>query len=476
MKRKVYISFLLTAILILIGINSSLAQNSVQYDGIQMNSINSSSVAMAPWFIETIDSPTDVGQHVSAAIDPNDGKTCISYYDAENKDLRMARYVGSGGNCGPDGSWMCELVDSQGDVGQYNSTASCPSENGVFLDVTYYDATNGALKYAGGSCDQNGCTYTTHTIDSGNPNIFAYKGQHTSVKFDSKGTPHIAYHRSSGFPSDALLYARWVGNGAGNCGEGDVAGDWQCDVLHEADNIGWYTSLDIDGEDRPTIAYSDADGKYPWVASFTGSGGNCGPNFNWNCWRVDQSSLDTGKYISLYVEDDGQAHIAYYNETDGTLEYAKWVGSGGNCGVNIATSIKEWQCEWIDDMGASLNPPMGISIAEDAAGYPIIAYQDASEDPAQGTLKLAGPHAAVDPNTVPNCGPQALFYLWYCDVIDPGPSFYDSEAGSVSLVMNSTGLATIAYHELDSYAFPSQGNLKVAYQRLQLFLPLTLKD
>jgi hypothetical protein len=46
----------------------------------------------------------------------------------------------------------------------------------------------------------------------------------------------------------------------------------------------------------------------------------------------------------------------------------------------------------------------------------------------------------------------------------------------IDIAEDPAGYPIIAYHELDSYAFPSQGNLKVVYQRLQLYLPLTLKE
>jgi hypothetical protein len=129
----------------------------------------------------------------------------------------------------------------------------------------------------------------------------------------------------------------------------------------------------------------------------------------------------------------------------------------------------EWQCDEIDDMGTSLTS-MGVALAEDGAGYPIIAYQDGSDDQALVALQVARPHVALDPNTVPNCGPQDLFLIWYCEFIDGGGSYTD-EAGSVSLALNSAGLAPIAYHELYSYQFPPEGNLKVAYQRLNRHTP-----
>jgi hypothetical protein len=50
--------------------------------------------------------------------------------------------------------------------------------------------------------------------------------------------------------------------------------------------------------------------------------------------------------------------------------------------------------------------PLGVSIAEDAASYPIIAYQSAS-----GSLNVARPLAALGlPAGGGNCGPENLFY------------------------------------------------------------------
>jgi hypothetical protein len=498
MKRQICIGLALSATLVALGMIPGLARGSQYNQDWAVISANTTSPASAPWFIDTVDSATDVGRHVSVAIDRESGMTFISYYDATSGDLRLARYAGSGGNCGPNDAWICETVDSNGDVGQYNSIATTsiivapvtsggednvgqydpiatyPSVRGAWLFISYYDATNGALKYAEGSCTLSSCSLATYTIDSGNPAINVFKGLHTSVKQDWSGAYHIAYQYYGDSSAEAQLYAYWVGDGSGNCGEGSVAGDWQCDSIYNDDGVGLYASLDLDGDNDPSIAFYDADNGYPWVATYTGADGNCGPTDSWYCRSVHQPTLDTGEYVSLYVEDSGLPHIAYHNVTSGTLEYAKYVGSGGNCGFSSQSMKHEWQCDEIDDMGTSLTP-MGVSIAEDGAGYPIIAYQDASEDQTPAALKVARPHVALDPNTVPNCGPQDLFLTWYCESIDGGGAYTD-EAGSVSLAVNSAGLATIAYHELDSYPYPTEGNLKVAYHRLQVFLPLALKN
>jgi hypothetical protein len=476
MKRQICIGLVLSATLVVLGMRSGLAQESQYNEDWAVIRANTTSPASAPWFIDTVDSVRDVGRHVSVAIDPGSGMTFISYYNkAEGGCLYLARHVGSGGNCGPNHDWNCQLLDSFGIVGEYNDIATYPSGNGVRVIVSYYDFTFGALKYVDGYAEGPAFSWSTHTIDTGNPGNGVYKGLHTSVKFDSAGVPHIAYQYYGDASAEAQLYAYWVGDGTGNCGEGTVAGDWQCDVIYNDDGVGMYASLDVDGSDRPHIAFYDADDGYPLVAAYIGGGGNCGPGDSWYCRKVHRPTLDTGLYVDLYVEDSGLEHIAYYNAISDTLEYAEWVGSGGNCGFNSLSMKYEWQCDEIDEMGTSLTA-MGVGIAEDAAGYPIIAYQDASDIMAPAVLRVARPHAALDPNVVPNCGPEDLFLTWYCELVDRGESSEVDEASSVSLAVNSAGLATIAYHELNSYPYPPEGYLKVAYQRLQVFLPLALKN
>jgi hypothetical protein len=120
-------------------------------------------------------------------------------------------------------------------------------------------------------------------------------------------------------------------------------------------------------------------------------------------------------------------------------------------------------------------------LALDGAGYPIIVYQDASGGALSAILKVARPIGALG-TPIPysgNCGPVISpppnpKRSWQCDIIDGGGSNTD-EAGSVSLAISSAGLATIAYHEYRFMLPESSNNLKVAYQRLQVFLPLVLK-
>ena len=182
-------------------------------------------------FTATVDATDDVGSHVSVALHPDSGVPYISYYDADKGDLRMAVYVTSGGNCGPNNAWECQTVDSNGDVGQYSSIAIYTSHDPIILGrtrvgISYYDATNGALKYALYTWNLlTGWRWSYSVLEVGNPASLITSGRHTSLTFDADGAPHIAYRHSSILVS-SLRYATFVGSSAGNCGPGN---NWQCD-------------------------------------------------------------------------------------------------------------------------------------------------------------------------------------------------------------------------------------------------------
>ena len=432
--------------LVALGMTPGLTQGS-QYneDWAVISANTTSSSASAPWFIDTVDSPNDVGQHVSVAIDPDNGTTYISYYDATYNDLRMAKYVGSGGDCGPNNAWSCETVDSVGDVGKYSSIAVDPTDN--YPIIAYYDASNGGvLKLAIGS----GVGWIIKTIHDP---LLGSVGWYASLKLDSTGKTRIAYYFSNFMGDDNLWYAEYIGGGAGNCTDND----YQCDSIDSGDQMGKYASLALDSFDRPRIAYYD--------------GGNDALMYayqNGGSWTISEIlPTNSGQYASLYVDvDNGDLpRIAHYDATNGKLGYAVYVGSGGNCGFDSSSTTFLWQCDEIESVGTTTDPK-GISMAVDRAGYPIIAYQNGGS-----ALKVARPAAALG-LFVGNCGPIAsLFYTWQCETISFGIMI--GQGDFVSLAVNSAGLATIAYN---GNITTSDGDLKIAYQRLQVFLPLALRQ
>jgi hypothetical protein len=458
-KARIRLTLILSATLLVLSAGPSHGRGS-SFGG-DSNSQTLAPSAVSPWTIATID-PTSItgddrGQYASMAIDPGSGTIYISYYNASDGDLRVAKTVTSGGNCGPNNTWSCETVDRGGDVGQYSSIAVHPTTGRP--GVAYFDDSNDSLKYALYGCLGESCAWVSMTIEAGIAGQIGY-GYYASLAYDSSGTPHIAYVFSGQFTSE-LKYAHYVGSG-GNCAAANM---WQCDFLPGTGAGVTHTSLDLDGSDRPRIAYRTPGPGELRHAGYVGAGlGDCGPGNNWSCRPVrEEPGTDVGRYASLAIDGSGVSHIAYHNTTQGTLEYARYVGSGGNCGEWL--SVFPWQCREIDNVGTS-EDPMGVSLAMDSAGHPIIAYQS------EGDLKVARPALALG-MPVGNCSMGSVFYNWYCQLVDTGGSELD-EGNYVSVALRPTGLPIVAYYEEDGTH--SNGRLKVAYQRFHLFLPLVLRD
>jgi hypothetical protein len=441
MKTRYTFRWLLSVVLLILATGSGLAREPQPLGGKDAAGANASPGATAPWYTETVDSGLGVGSHVSVAINQY-GTTYISYYDSSNKNLMMAKYVGSGGNCGPDNDWSCLTLDSGADVGQYNSIAIDPTTN--LPKIAYYDASEKALKLA----KANGVWSSTTIVSSLSGSI----GRYASLKIDSTGAEHIAFYYDYG-PYSSLRYARYVGGG-GNCG----GGNFKCDIIHTGVGVGQYASLALDGSGQPRIAYYDGDNGDLWYAQ-PGNPGNCGPGGTWGC-RLVSSTSDVGQYASLDVDNNNIPHIAYYDTTNGKLMYAVQMG-GGNCGFSGS-----WQCDEITITG-SLPIARPVSLAVDKAGYPIIAYIDnywTGIDVRR--FNWARPAAALGLQSG-NCD---LNNAWQCESID-GSS---TGAYSAIAVNPSSGLATIAYNYSKSVFDPSE--LRVAYQRFhQVFLPLVEK-
>ncbi|MGD2143850.1 MAG: hypothetical protein PVF54_05170 [Anaerolineae bacterium] len=421
--------------------------------------------ARAPWFVFEVDTDHDTGQHVSVAVDPYGyyGGTYVSYYDVTYQDLRVAHFTASGGNCGPDDSWHCHTVDSGGDVGTYSSVAA--RAGGV--NVSYHDATNGDLKWAESTDYPYHQTWRVRTVERGS--IPAKTGLYTSLALPSYGSPRISYHYSDPSGDDALKMAAYSGAG-GNCGQGEHAGKWRCKPVRAGEGVGEFTSLALDEDWIRYIAYYDRAADDLWVAT-NETGSNCGPGGNtWTCYPVSGSGSDVGKYASIYVDDASRFHMAYYDDTTNTLMYATEVGSGGNCGI-----LGSAQCDAIEGMPEDYHA-VGISMAEDAAGYPVIAYQGE-----YGSLKIARPLDALGmPPGAGNCGPEVgLFATWYCETVDPYVSkfsFSYRNGDYASIAVSPAGLATIAYYRVYTHVEPDDGNLVIARQRVQVYLPLVMRN
>ena len=197
-------------------------------------------------------------------------------------------------------TWQPVAVDQTGVVGTFTSLAVDGSGR---VHVSYEDDTNGDLKYAtcAASCTTATNWQTVPVDQSG--------GYDTSLGVDGNGRLHVSYLD----PTNAdLKYATC----AASC---TTATSWQTAVIDHSWNVGYHTSLAVDGSGRVHVSYQDQtnyDLKYATCAA------SCTIATSWQTAVVDdhrQSGL-VGWYTSLAVDGNGAVHVSYFS---GVLKYIR---------------------------------------------------------------------------------------------------------------------------------------------------------
>jgi hypothetical protein len=452
------------------------------------------SAALEPWTNEVVDKiPVGyVGADVSIAHSERDGRAYISYYDSTNHALKLAYQVSPGtGNCPDNSNWKCSTVDSGPHyVGRFSSidvvdtsvnlitsiqgelNAAPPHHDYTKIGISYYDATDGALKFALYKCVSAqlypDCGWNITTVDDDSSPLFGDNiGQYSSFKFGTDAVPIIYYHAAENLSNVGLVkyaYLPTSGTFSGHCGTG-----WTCEVVARSTSSSAYgTHISADG--GRVVFYDPTNKELVWAYS-TGSimSTSCGLVNYWGCDVID-SNGDVGKFASLHYDAAHPMQVAYYDATNGKVKYAIVTSGTGNC-----TNTK-FNCFAVDTIGTTtLDKNIGISLTLDAQGQPVIAYQDFLEDLAPAKLKLARPSTAYG-ELVGNCGavpPGYLFLYWQCRQLDSGINNFVNVADYAAVSVSPAGLATVAYYETDDYTY--EGRLKVAQQHFGIYLPLISK-
>ncbi|MBI2058603.1 MAG: carboxypeptidase-like regulatory domain-containing protein [Nitrospirae bacterium] len=219
----------------------------------------------------------NAGRYTAIAVDSN-GKTHISYYDVTNGDLKYAYNT--------TGTWTVESVDTGGDVGQYTSVALDSSNK---AHISYYDATNTALKYATNSSG----SWVATTVDNTGTDL----GQYTSLALDSNGKVHIAYYDVT----DAdLEYAT------------NASGSWVITANVDAGgNVGTYASIAVGTDNKAYVAYYDVtntDPKYATNAS--------------GAWVAATIDTAPGAGTSIALDSGNKAHVSFWDNANTDQRYA----------------------------------------------------------------------------------------------------------------------------------------------------------
>ncbi len=305
------------------------------------------------WSIETIDSNGCVGEYTSIATDSS-GKVHISYYDCTNGDLKYAtnRGVTPGtGNC-INTDFNCETVDSEGDVGQYSDIAIDLNNK---VHISYYDATNGDLKYATnkGVIPGNGnCTNTNWNCQPVDSNGIV--GLYTSIALDSSYRPHIGYVSGvialPGFIGEEVRHAYYNGS------------EWNIEIVDIWSNYPYgefySTSIAIDSLNRIHMSY------YNYYCCPVGVIYAYYNGVSWSTMEVDRLSTCSREwaqgFTSIAIDSLNNPHISYYHDGP-SLRHASYNGTA-------------WQTETIDSNGVGWYS----SLVFDSSYNMHISYYDSS--------------------------------------------------------------------------------------------------
>ena len=183
--------------------------------------------------INKVDSNAGVGQYTSIGVTPF-GLAAISYYDISNGNLKYASC--SNFTCS---SQSIQVVDnSANDVGKYSSLAF--GIDGLPI-ISYYDATDQKLKVA--HCGQASCTSATiNTLSYGSSGY----GLYTSITIGTDGLPVISFYSASAGNGLRVAHCADIA-----CSRADISAPSVSSLL------GQYTAVTIGVDGLPIVSYYD---------------------------------------------------------------------------------------------------------------------------------------------------------------------------------------------------------------------------
>lgn len=294
----------------------------MEADGTALNDNDEYSVTETPTVVDaTGDIAADSG--VSIAIDTK-GFVHMSYFDSTNGNLKYATNA--------SGSFAVSTIDNDANtIGEYSSIA-IDADNVVH--VVYYDQTDSDLKYATNASG----SFVASTIYSSGDDV----GSYASIAIDHDGYLHIS---SANVTTNELLYTT---NSSGAFVT-TVADDG------DGDSVGTETSIAVDVEGNVHIThFNTTNAALRYTNNTSGT---------FESSEVDDQAFEVGRESSLAIDSEGYLHVSHVGYGTGVVRY-----STNKTGSWITSTV-----------GATgLSPIRKSSIAVDFDGYIYISFTAAS--------------------------------------------------------------------------------------------------
>lgn len=219
------------------------------------------------WQCDTVDSGADLayGSHVSYDISEYEGNAYIAFYDPILGAVKLASYWGFGGSCS-NPEYQCSIVDNVHDVGLYISLHAKENASDK-MRLAYYDLTKGYVKLAeyvgsGGNCTST--SFDCYVVDVVGTPVGNYD---LAMDVDAQGYPIIAYMDASEelaptglkIARPALAYGEDIGN-CGDVRDGDLFQYWRCDTIDNGNanlNEAEFVAVSVSPAGLATIAYAE---------------------------------------------------------------------------------------------------------------------------------------------------------------------------------------------------------------------------
>ncbi|MFC2048989.1 hypothetical protein ACFLR5_02065 [Elusimicrobiota bacterium] len=184
------------------------------------------------WHIDYADNNSNTGRNPSIALNGS-GIPRISYYYLTGQDHYFAKYSTA------TDSFDLELIDNSSGQIAFNALALDANDN---PHVAYYDGNTANIKYA----YHDGASWVPTTIDYGvGTGIGDYSSRYCSIALDGEGYPHITYRDQ---PNKDLKYAAYDGV------------KWSTATIDSEGDVGYWSSIAIDGAGTVHIAYTSPSG------------------------------------------------------------------------------------------------------------------------------------------------------------------------------------------------------------------------